>query len=101
MADDCMVVDLYGYPVACDTPDPCRDGLTLWRVLACDGDTMDVFCGQYPDHPVCLAAPASTPHAPAPLPSTGAEGVLLLVAAVVTLAGAALRRLTRVRGWSA
>ena len=64
--ESCVVIDLYQYPVACGTPDPC----------AADG--------------FCLALPPTVPVSPV-LPPTGG-GALAHAALLVVMVGVALVR---------
>lgn len=92
--ESCVVIDLYQYPVACGTPDPCAaDGLTVWRAMDCTYGvdySLPEFCAMYDTHPVCLALPPTVPVPPV-LPPTGG-GVLARVALLVVMVGVALVR---------
>jgi hypothetical protein len=83
-----------GTVVDCATmqPDPCVDGkTTLYHLMPCTASTPSLyeFCTVDPSHPVCanVVAPTSVPVGTVELPVTGGSGVLLVFAAVLTLAG--------------
>ena len=95
----CYVLDLYGYPVACDTPDPCTlAATTLYRVQDCGPDNPPLadWCRTYPEHPVCPVVAVGEPPVPG-LPATGGVvglgvGAGLLLAGVLLLFGARRRK---------
>ena len=87
---ECVIVDLYGYPIPCDQwppVNPCIDGITLYSVSTCtpDNPPLDEWCLQWPDHPVCLRNVTTTEP---PLAVTGSEtGELLIVSPILLAVG--------------
>ena len=92
----CFALDLYGYPVKCNAPDPCLThfGQTLYSVTPCTAANPPVaqWCIDWleePTHPACfipVVEVGSPPTLPAELPSTGAAPAGSLILASIVLA---------------
>lgn len=86
----CVVIDIYGWPIACDAADPCLTGhgTTLYAITACTAGNPPIaeWCVDYPGHPACTPVVEVGPPPTLPpereLPSTGSPAVALAVAAL-------------------
>lgn len=104
---ECVMPDIYGWPVLCDQVEPCSgDGITtLWGVMECGphNPTLAEFCSVYAGHPSCPAPSTTTtitvevgmpPTLPLPpantLPATGGGGLVLVAGTFVVLGALAV-----------